>query len=210
MAAGSGRKPSATVAQRSSSRFARARSSATNNPLPQEIKMTAKVVRMETEIEILLIEDNSSDAELAVRELRRHKFANRIHVIDDGAQALDFIFCRGDYRSRSFSRPPKVILLDMKLPKMDGLQILAAIREDPRTRAIPVVIMTSSSEQKDLIESYKIGVNAFIQKPVDFDDFRRVIERVGMFWLAVNQAPPPEVFGSPESAQGAMCGGVQP
>ncbi|MBC7982958.1 MAG: response regulator [Candidatus Obscuribacterales bacterium] len=162
--------------------------------------MPAEPAHAEAEIEILLVEDNPSDAELAVRELRRHKFANVIHVIGDGVEALDFIFCRGAYQGRSFASPPKVILLDLKLPKMDGLQILAAIRADARTRAIPVVMMTSSSEQRDLIESYKIGVNAFIQKPVDFDDFRRVIERVGMFWLAVNQPPPAEVFGLTEDA----------
>jgi CheY-like chemotaxis protein len=156
--------------------------------------MTADIGNVETELDILLVEDNASDAELAVRELRRHKFANKIHVIGDGAEALDFVFCRGAYTSRSFPRPPKVILLDMKLPKVSGLEVLKAIKGDPRTRAIPVVIMTSSSEQRDLIESYKLGVNAFIQKPVDFDDFRRVIERVGVFWLAVNQPPPPDVF----------------
>lgn len=156
--------------------------------------MTTPILEAESEIDVLLVEDNASDAELAVRELRRHKFANRIHVIRDGAEALDFIFCRGAYDYRSFTRPPKVILLDVKLPKVDGLQVLAAIKKDPRTQAIPVVVMTSSSQQKDLIESYKTGVNAFIQKPIDFDTFRQVIERVGMFWLAVNQAPPPESF----------------
>jgi CheY-like chemotaxis protein len=171
--------------------------------------MTAHTVPldMETEVEILLIEDNPSDAELAVRELRRHKFANRIHVIGDGAEALEFIFCRGAYEHRAFSRPPKVILLDMKLPKVDGLQVLKAIKGDARTRAIPVVIMTSSSEQRDVVESYKLGVNAFIQKPVDFDDFRRVIERVGMFWLAVNRAPPPQVFEA--AAPGALSVAAQ-
>lgn len=157
--------------------------------------MVTVIADEEAEIDILLVEDNLSDAELAVRELRKHKFANRIHVIGDGAEALDFIFCRGLYANRSFLHPPKVILLDVKLPKVDGLQILAAMKQDARTRAIPVVIMTSSSEQKDLVESYKTGANAFIQKPVDFDAFRRVIEQVGMFWLAVNKAPPPEVFG---------------
>lgn len=151
----------------------------------------------DTEIDILLVEDNSSDAELAIRELRRHKFANRIHTVSDGVQALDFIFCRGEYQRRSFSCPPKVVLLDVKLPKIGGLQVLAAMKQDGRTRAIPVVIMTSSSEQRDLIESYQLGVNAFIQKPVDFDAFRQVIESVGMFWLAVNKAPPPEVFANP-------------
>jgi two-component system, response regulator len=159
--------------------------------------MTTALVLVESEIDVLIVEDDASDAELTVRELRRRKFANRIHVIGDGAEALDFIFCRGTYHNRSFSAPPKVILLDMKLPKVDGLAILRAIKEDPRTRATPVVVMTSSSEQRELIESYQLGVNAFITKPVDFDDFRRVIERVGMFWLAVNQAPPREVTAPP-------------
>lgn len=162
--------------------------------MPDKINMTSGILSEDTEIDILLVEDNPSDAELAVRELRRHKFANRIHTITDGAAAMDFVFCRGDYRHRSFVRPPKVVLLDVKLPKVNGLQVLAAMKKDPRTRAIPVVIMTSSAEQRDLIESYKLGVNAFIQKPMDFEAFRRVIESVGMFWLAVNKAPPPEVF----------------
>jgi CheY-like chemotaxis protein len=151
----------------------------------------------DTEIDVLLVEDNPSDAELAVRELRRHKFANRIHVIGDGVEALDFVFCRGEYQHRSFSRPPKVVLLDVKLPKVGGLQVLAAMKQDRRTRAIPVIIMTSSAEQRDLFESYTLGVNAFIQKPVDFEAFRQVIESVGMFWLAVNKAPPADVFLDP-------------
>lgn len=166
-------------------------------PSPTGIPISDPILNEDTEIDILLVEDNSSDAELAVRELRRHKFANRIHTITDGATALDFVFCRGDYQHRSFSRPPKVVLLDVKLPKVGGLQVLAAMKQDPRTQAIPVVIMTSSAEQRDLIVSYKLGVNAFIQKPVDFDAFRQVIESVGMFWLAVNKAPPAEVFVDP-------------
>jgi CheY-like chemotaxis protein len=158
--------------------------------------MTTEIASVQTELDILLVEDDPADAELAVRELRRHKLANKIHVIADGAEALDYVFCRGAYRSGSFSRPPKVILLDMKLPKVGGLEVLKAIKGDSRTRTIPVVVMTSSSEQQVLIESYKLGVNAFIRKPVDFDEFRRIIERVGMFWLVVNQAPPPDIFGS--------------
>ncbi len=148
------------------------------------------------EIDILLVEDNPSDAELAVRELRRQELANRIHTVGDGAEALDFVFCRGEYQNRSFSRPPKVVLLDIKLPKVDGLQVLAAMKQDPRTQAIPVVIMTASAEQRDLLASYRLGVNAFIQKPVDFDAFRRVIQSVGLFWLSINKAPA-EVFVDP-------------
>jgi two-component system response regulator len=163
--------------------------------MPEEIApMTEKTPLGDAEIDLLLVEDNASDAELAVRELRRHKFANRIHVVHDGAEALDFVFCRGAYHARSFTRPPKVILLDMKLPKVSGLEVLKAIKGDPRTRALPVVVMTSSAEQRDLIESYKFGVNAYIQKPIDFEAFRQVIERFGMFLLGVNSAPPAEVF----------------
>jgi two-component system, response regulator len=156
--------------------------------------MSEEVTHAEAEVDLLLVEDNASDAELAVRELRRHKFTNRIHVVRDGVEALDFVFCRGVYHTRSFSRPPKVVLLDMKLPKVSGLEVLKAIKGDPRTRALPVVVMTSSAEQRDLIESYKFGVNAYIQKPIDFEAFRQVIERFGMFWLGVNSAPPAEVF----------------
>ncbi len=153
-------------------------------------------------LDVLMVEDTASDAELAVRELRRHKLATRIRVIDDGAEALDYVFCRGAYRQRSFTLPPKVILLDMKVPKMDGLQILEAIKGDARTRVIPVVVMTSSSEQRDLAECYKLGANAYIQKPVDFAEFRVVIERVGIFWLAVNRPPPADVFAAEEQPRG--------
>jgi CheY-like chemotaxis protein len=156
--------------------------------------MTTDIASSEAEVDILLVEDNASDAELAVRELHRHKFANRIQVIGDGAEAMDFIFCRGAYQSRSFSRPPKLILLDMKLPKVDGLEILGAVKADRRTRTTPVVIMTSSSEQRDLVESYQLGANAFIHKPVGFDEFRKVLEQVGMFWMAVNKTPSAEFF----------------
>jgi CheY-like chemotaxis protein len=147
------------------------------------------------EIEILLVDDNASDVELTVRALRRHNLANRMHVAEDGQQALDFLFCREAYSGRSFASPPKVIFLDLKMPKVDGIEVLRAIRGDARTRAIPVVILTSSKEQRDVVESYKLGVNAYIQKPVDFERFRDVIEQMGMFWLMVNQPPPREAFG---------------
>jgi two-component system response regulator len=150
---------------------------------------------MPRELEVLLVDDNPSDAELTIHSLRRDKLANRIHVAEDGAQALDFVFCRGSFDDRSFCEPPGVILLDLKLPKVSGLEVLRAIRADERTRAIPIVILTSSAEQRDLIEGYRLGANAYIQKPVDFDEFRKVVHQIGMFWLVANQPPPVEMFG---------------
>jgi len=149
---------------------------------------------MENGVEILLVEDAPADAELTLRELRRNNLANHVHVAEDGVDALDFIFCRGPFAARSFAAPPRLILLDLKLPRVSGIEVLRAIREDPRTKPIPVVIMTSSKEQRDLVEGYKLGVNAYIQKPVDFEEFRKVIQGVGMFWLVVNQPPPREMF----------------
>jgi CheY-like chemotaxis protein len=150
---------------------------------------------MPRELEVLLVDDNPSDAELTIHSLRRDKLANRIHVAEDGAQALDFVFCRGSFDDRSFCEPPGVILLDLKLPKVSGLEVLRAIRADERTRAIPIVILTSSAEQRDLIEGYRLGANAYIQKPVDFDEFRKVVHQIGTFWLVANQPPPVEMFG---------------
>jgi two-component system, response regulator len=142
-------------------------------------------------VEILLVDDNDEDVELTVRALRRHNLAGGIHVAPDGAAALDFLFCRGAYAGRSFETPPKVVFLDLKMPKVDGIEVLRAIREDPRTKTIPVAILTSSKEQRDIVEGYRLGVNAYVQKPVDFDDFRSVIEQIGSFWLRLNQPPPP-------------------
>jgi two-component system response regulator len=146
------------------------------------------------EIEILLVDDNASDVELTMRALRRQNLANRVHVAEDGQQALDFVFCRDAFSGRSFSSPPKVILLDLKMPRVDGIEVLRAIRGDARTKPNPVVILTSSREQRDMVEGYKLGVNAYIQKPVDFDAFRGVIEQAGAFWLRINQPPPRETF----------------
>jgi two-component system, response regulator len=140
--------------------------------------------------EVLLVDDSPADVELTIHALRRHKLANHIHIAEDGEEALEFIFCRGAHATRSFSAPPAVVLLDLKLPKIDGLGVLRAIRSDERTKAIPVVILTSSKEQRDLIEGYELGVNAYVQKPVDFDDFRLAIEQIGLFWLVVNEPPP--------------------
>jgi len=141
-------------------------------------------------VEILLVEDNPSDRQLALYALRKAKLANHIEEARDGEEALDFIFCRGSYSARSPSETPKLILLDLKLPKIDGLQVLAEIRNNPTTRTVPVVVMTSSKEDRDIVASYKLGVNSYIQKPVDFEQFREIIQQVGYYWLVVNQGPP--------------------
>jgi len=141
-------------------------------------------------VEILLVEDNPSDVDLTLHALRYHKIANRIHVARDGEEALDFMFCRGAYSHRSIDRPPRLILLDLKLPKVDGLEVLRQLKSDPRTRIIPVVILTSSKEERDVFTSYQTGVNSYIQKPVDFDQFREVVKNLGLYWLLVNEPPP--------------------
>jgi two-component system response regulator len=143
------------------------------------------------EIEILYVEDNPGDVELTLIALRRSKLADRIQIARDGAEALDFLFCRGPHANREFA-VPKLVLLDVKLPKVDGLEVLHAIREDIRTKMIPVVVLTSSNEQRDMVESYKLHVNSYIQKPVDFDRFQQVVQQLGLYWLAVNQTPLPE------------------
>jgi len=149
---------------------------------------------MSHEVEILLVDDSAEDVELTVLALRRNKLSNDIQIAEDGAEALDFLFCRGPHQDRTFSHPPKLVLLDLKLPKVDGLEVLKTIRGDERTKAIPVVILTSSKEQRDLIDGYNLGVSAYIQKPVDFDQFSDTIRQIGMFWLLINQAPPAGAF----------------
>jgi two-component system response regulator len=139
------------------------------------------------QIEILLVEDNEDDLELALHALRKEKLANSIHVARDGEEALDFLFCTGPHASRSFDQPPKLVLLDLKLPKVDGMEVLKRLKADPRTRQIPVVILTSSKEERDLLNGYGLGVNSYIQKPVDFDQFRETVKRVGFYWLLINQ-----------------------
>jgi CheY-like chemotaxis protein len=142
-----------------------------------------------SEVEILLVEDNQEDTELALHSLRREKLANKIHVARDGEEALEFVFCTGAFAERSFENPPKLILLDLKLPKVGGMEVLRRLKSDPRTRTIPVVIMTSSKEERDLVIGYGLGANSYIQKPVDFDQFRETVKQVGMYWLVTNQPP---------------------
>jgi two-component system, response regulator len=141
-------------------------------------------------IEILLVEDSDSDAELTMHALRKSKVANKIQHVRDGAEALDYLFCRGGYQSRSFDAPPSLVLLDLKLPKVDGLQVLHTIKHDARTRAIPVIVLTSSKEERDLVNTYQTGVNSYIQKPVDFSEFQEVVRHLGMYWLLINSKPP--------------------
>ena len=141
------------------------------------------------EIEILYVEDDEADVELTLLALQEFGVANSIHIARDGVEALDYLFCRGPHAARAFSLP-KVVLLDLKLPKVGGLEVLQAIRSNPQTRMIPVVVLTSSKEQIDMVDSYKLGVNSYIQKPVDFEQFRQTIRQLGLYWLVVNQPPP--------------------
>jgi CheY-like chemotaxis protein len=140
-------------------------------------------------IELLLVEDNPADLELALRALRQAKISNRIQVARDGVEALDFLFAEGAFAARRIGDGPKLVLLDLKLPKIDGLAVLKRMKEDPRTKAIPVVVLTSSKEQSDLIESYALGVNSYIVKPVNFERFAEAVRQLGLYWLLLNQPP---------------------
>ena len=140
-------------------------------------------------VELLLVEDNPQDLELALRALRKANLTNSIHVARDGAEALDFIFCEGAHTARTMENGPKVILLDLKLPKVDGLEVLKRIKSDPRTRMIPVVMLTSSKEQNDVVESYQLGINSYIVKPVNFESFAAAVSQLGFYWLLLNEPP---------------------
>jgi len=140
-------------------------------------------------VEILIVEDTSEDLDLALRALRKAKITNRIQVARDGEEALEFIFCEGPFAERKMEDGPKVILLDLKLPKIDGLEVLHRIKSDSRTKSIPVVVLTSSREQNDVIESYNLGVNSYIVKPVNFEQFSEAVQKLGMYWLLINHPP---------------------
>ncbi|MDZ7744012.1 MAG: response regulator [Bacteroidota bacterium] len=141
------------------------------------------------QVDILIVEDNPEDAEMALRALKKNNLANNILVVQDGEEALDFIFARGKFEEKSFNYRPKVILLDLKLPKIGGLEVLKELKANKKTRIIPVVVLTSSKEESDMIESYELGVNSYIVKPVDFDKFVDAVRNLGLYWLLLNQQP---------------------
>src|ERR1700689_554898 len=132
------------------------------------------------DVEILLVDDSQEDVDLTLHALRAENLANHVFVVRDGEEALDFLFCTGPHAGRSLDHPPKLVLLDLKMPKVDGMQVLKRLKGDPRTRTIPVVLMTSSREERDLANGYDLGVNSYIQKPVDFSEFRKVVKTLGL------------------------------
>lgn len=146
-------------------------------------------MKAENSVEILLVEDNMSDAELTIRALKKRNLANNLIHLKNGAEALDFIFARGTYEHRDFFNTPKIILLDLKMPKVSGIEVLAKIRADERTRKIPVVVLTSSKEDPDVDECYRLGVNSYIVKPVEFDNFSKAVTDLGLYWLLFNHPP---------------------
>jgi len=144
---------------------------------------------MNQEIEIVLVEDNPGDAELAIRALKKQNFANKLIHLQDGAEAMDFIFGTGEYEGRNVGNTPKVILLDLKMPKVSGIEFLMKIKSDPRTKSIPVVILTSSAQDPDIERCYELGANSYIVKPVEFDNFAKTVADLGMYWVVMNRIP---------------------
>lgn len=149
-------------------------------------------------VEILLVEDSPGDVELTLIALRKSRIANAIHVAQDGEEALDFLLCQGQFAGRDPLPRPRLILLDLRLPKMDGLELLRYIKQNASTKAIPVVMLTSSKQEEDMVKSYHYGVNSFIQKPVDFDHFCETVRQAGLYWLLVNEPPPNKAFAPTE------------
>ncbi|HEY0196563.1 MAG TPA: response regulator [Methanobacterium sp.] len=141
------------------------------------------------EIEILLVEDNPTDAELTIRALKKKNLTNKLVWVKDGAEALDFLFATGEYADRSKEDLPKLVLLDLRMPKVDGLEVLQKIKTDERTRKIPVVVLTSSKEDEDIVKSYKLGVNSYVSKPVEFDEFTKAVSTLGLYWILLNKPP---------------------
>lgn len=139
------------------------------------------------EVEILLIEDNPRDVEMTLRALKKNRITNNIKVVNDGAEALDFLFNKGKFSDMEIPNRPRIILLDLKLPKVDGIEVLRTIKNDPQLKVIPTIILTSSREERDIVESYRLGVNSYIVKPVEFDTFVEAIREIGLYWLILNQ-----------------------
>ena len=144
---------------------------------------------MNDELEVLLVEDNPHDLELTIHALRKHRVANTLAVAHDGEEALDFIFARGKHSDRTVGNGPALVFLDLKLPKVDGIDVLRAVKSDERTKRIPIIVVTSSQEERDLVETYNLGANSFVVKPIDFDSFVKTISDLGFYWLAVNRTP---------------------
>jgi len=144
---------------------------------------------MVEEIEILLVEDNPEDAEMTMRALHRNNLVNRLHWVKDGEEALEYLYRSGRYAGRDPARPPKLVLLDIKMPKVDGIEVLRRLKADPATRSVPVVIMTSSNEDRDVVESYRLGVNSYVVKPLQFDAFLETVAKIGLYWVLTNRAP---------------------
>jgi CheY-like chemotaxis protein len=141
------------------------------------------------EMEVLIVEDNPHDLEMTLRALRKHHLANDVVTVSDGAAALDYLFARGAYAGRDIQTAPRVVFLDLKLPKVDGVDVLRVVKSDPRTKSIPIVVVTSSAEERDRVESYALGVNSYVVKPIEFDAFAKTIADLGFYWLAVNRPP---------------------
>ena len=150
------------------------------------------------EVDILLADDSQDDIDLTLHALRAENLSNHVFVVRDGEEALEFLLCTGTYAGRAFDHPPKLVLLDLKMPKVDGMQVLKQIKGDARTRSIPVVLMTSSREERDMVSGYDLGVNSYLQKPVDFDEFRKMVKLLGLYWLVTNR--PPVTNGKPAAA----------
>jgi len=146
---------------------------------------------LHSEIEILLVEDNKNDAELTIRALQKNKITNNIFHLKDGASALDFLFCKGEFENRDMNNRPKIILLDLKMPKVDGLEVLRRVKANELTKNIPIIILTSSKENPDIEKAYNLGANSYIVKPVEFDSFSKAITEIGFYWLLLNQPPQP-------------------
>jgi len=141
------------------------------------------------QVEILLVEDSAADAEMTIRSLRRNNLVNQLHWVKDGAEALDYLFCTGQYAERDPGRRPRLVLLDIKMPRVDGIEVLRRLKADAATRCLPVVVMTSSNEERDVVEAYRLGVNSYIVKPVEFEAFLDTVAKIGLYWVLTNRVP---------------------